>query len=42
MRWTDHGDHFSQIGEGPMEDDFIDDLYSYLESQGIDDEEVTY
>lgn len=42
MTWDDHGNHFSSIGEGPKEDDFIDDLYSYLESQGIDSEEVTY
>jgi hypothetical protein len=42
MTWTDHGNHFSDIGEGPKEDDFLGDLYSYLESQGIDSEEVTY
>lgn len=42
MTWTDHGNHFSDIGEGPKEEDFLDDVYSYLESQGIDSEQVTY
>lgn len=40
--WTDHGDNFSDIGEGPMEEDFLDDLYSFLQSEGIDSEETTY
>ena len=42
MSWNDHGNHFSRIGEGPKNDDFLDDLYSYMESQGIGSEEVTY
>lgn len=42
MAWNDHGNHFSDIGEGPQEDGFIDDLFSYLTSQGIGSEEVTY
>lgn len=42
MTWNDHQNHFSDNGDGPKGDDFIDDLYSYLESQGIDSEDVTY
>lgn len=34
--WEDYGNNFSQIGDGPMEDEFHHDLYSYLESLGID------
>lgn len=42
MTWNDHGNHFTHLGEGPKEEDFIDDLYSYLEGQGIESDEVTY
>lgn len=42
MTWNDHGNHFGDDGEGPKEDSFIEDLYSYLENQGISSEEVTY
>lgn len=40
LLWED--DNFSDFGEGPKEDDFMDDLFAYLEGQGIDSEEVTY
>jgi hypothetical protein len=42
MTWNDNGSHFSDTGEGPKEEEFLDDLYSYLESQGVDSDEVTY
>jgi hypothetical protein len=42
MTWTDHGNHFSDIGEGPKDDDFLNDVFSYLDSQGIDLQEITY
>jgi len=35
MTWTDHSRNFSSIGEGPKEEQFWDDLYEHLESQGV-------
>ncbi|AJE68552.1 hypothetical protein YH66_15080 [[Brevibacterium] flavum] len=40
--WNDHDGHFSNMGEGPLEDDFLNDVYSFLQSKGIDSAEVTY
>ncbi len=42
MDWNDHEDQFSHDGNGPREDDFIDDLYSHLGNEGIGSEDITY
>ena len=37
--WTDHGRNFNDAGEGPMREQFLDDLYIFTSSQGIGYEE---
>ena len=37
--WTDHGNNFSDFGEGPMRDEFLDDLYTFISNKGIGYEE---
>src|SRR5699024_5800970 len=37
--WTDHGRSFNYAGEGPMREQFLDDLYIFTSSQGIGYEE---
>ena len=38
--WTDHGGNFSDLGEGPLEERFLDDMYAYFGSMGVDSTEI--